>query len=156
MYCIDTSALIAAWYERYPPEVFPPLWLRIDQLIAAGKLFAPEEVRTECEKRGDPAIGLWLKERKQMFLTLDQPVMTRVSSILAAHPRLVAVKKTRFAADPFVIGTALERRFVIITEENATRNLNRPNIPDVCNDPAYKADCINLLDWIKREKWVIG
>ena len=29
VYCIDTSALIAAWQERYPLENFPRVWERL-------------------------------------------------------------------------------------------------------------------------------
>ena len=31
-YCIDTSCLIAAWDERYPPENFPKFWEYLDKL----------------------------------------------------------------------------------------------------------------------------
>ena len=37
-YCIDTSALIAAWYERYKPNRFPKLWEQLDQLVTDGRL----------------------------------------------------------------------------------------------------------------------
>jgi hypothetical protein len=38
IYCIDTSALIAAWYERYKPNRFPKLWDQFDQLVTDGRL----------------------------------------------------------------------------------------------------------------------
>jgi hypothetical protein len=41
VYCIDTSALIAAWQERYPLENFPRVWERFDGLIAEERLVAP-------------------------------------------------------------------------------------------------------------------
>ncbi len=41
-YCIDTSCLIAAWDERYPPENFPKFWEYLDKLIAAGGFARPK------------------------------------------------------------------------------------------------------------------
>ncbi|WP_280175425.1 DUF4411 family protein [Mesorhizobium carmichaelinearum] len=41
IYCIDTSALIAAWYERYKPKRFPRLWDEFDKLIGQGRLVSP-------------------------------------------------------------------------------------------------------------------
>jgi Domain of unknown function (DUF4411) len=53
IYCIDTSALIAAWHERYPIENFPPFWDKIDGLISKDRLVAPIEVFNETAKRSD-------------------------------------------------------------------------------------------------------
>jgi hypothetical protein len=77
-----------------------------------------------------------------------------VRAILAKHPKLVMEKKQRYAADPFVIATAKVKCLTVITDEKATNTLNRPNIPDVCND--YGVLCINLLQLIQSENWVIG
>lgn len=38
VYCVDTSALIAAWDERYPQDHFPGLWDEIAALVIAGRL----------------------------------------------------------------------------------------------------------------------
>lgn len=35
-YVFDTSALIAAWTEQYPPDTFPALWEGIAGLVEAG------------------------------------------------------------------------------------------------------------------------
>ena len=69
-YCIDTSALIAAWQERYPPENFPRLWERFDELIHDGRLVAPVEVHREIAKRSDE-LHNWLKARPSMFRELE-------------------------------------------------------------------------------------
>jgi hypothetical protein len=63
-YCIDTSALIAAWQERYPIKNFPAFWRRIDSLIVAGNLIAPMELLRETEKRSDE-LHEWLSARKK-------------------------------------------------------------------------------------------
>src|ERR1022692_867540 len=35
MYCIDTSALVDGWIRYYPPDVFPPLWTKLEDMIHA-------------------------------------------------------------------------------------------------------------------------
>ena len=59
-YSIDTSAILDAWRRRYPPDVFPAVWVRFDEAIDAADLGASEEVLLEVEKRGrslDDAAG---------------------------------------------------------------------------------------------------
>jgi len=68
-YCIDTSALIEAWQADYPIENFPGFWNRMDDLIDAGRLVAPEEVLRETTRRSDE-LHAWLNARKQMFREL--------------------------------------------------------------------------------------
>jgi hypothetical protein len=52
-YSIDTSAILEAWRRRYPPDVFPAVWQRLEQMIERGDLGASEEVLLELEKRDD-------------------------------------------------------------------------------------------------------
>ena len=32
-YSIDTSSLVVCWIELYPPEIFPPVWERLQRLM---------------------------------------------------------------------------------------------------------------------------
>jgi hypothetical protein len=152
-YCIDTSCLIAAWEERYPIDHFPNFWNLLDQAIKADKIVAPLAVHDETAKKSKD-LHAWLADRDEMFLELDQDTQREVKAILAKHPRLVAEKKQRFAADPFIIATAKLLDLTILTEERPTGNLNRPNIPDVCGD--YGLAYINLLQLIRAEAWIVG
>lgn len=152
-YCIDTSCLIAAWEERYPPENFPKFWLLLEQAISEGKIIAPEAVLDETEPKS-AELHAWLKQRSAMFAPLEEAIQKQAKVILAKHPRLVAEKKQRFAADTFVIATAVVQGRTLVTEERPTGSLKRPNIPDVCGD--FGVQYINLLQLIRAEKWVIG
>jgi hypothetical protein len=153
IYCIDTSCLIAAWDERYPIDNFPNLWRLMESAIQAGRIIAPRAVHDETEKKSKE-LHAWLADRKQVFWELDEPTQREVKAVLATHPRLVAEKKQRFAADSFIIATAKLLQLTIVTEERPTGNLNRPNIPDVCG--AYGLSYINLLQLIRAEAWIIG
>ena len=154
VYCIDTSAVIAAWQERYPQENFPPFWKRVDDLINSDRLVAPSEVLRETVKRSDE-LHDWLSAREHMFRELDDNIQVAAARVLAKFPRLVGERKLRTSADPFVIALARVKKLQIVTDEKPTGNLNRPNIPDVCAALGMMP-CIGLLQLIQAEKWVIG
>ena len=153
IYCIDTSSLIAAWQERYPIENFPPFWIKMDSLIAEGRLIAPIEVLNETKKRSDE-LHAWLKARPSMFRELDDAIQTEAVNVLARFPRLVGERKLRTSADPFVIALAKVEGLEVVTDEKPTGSATRYNIPDVCT--AFGMTSMGVLDLIKAEKWVIG
>jgi hypothetical protein len=154
IYCVDTSSLIAAWYERYPIDNFPKFWDRVDGLIKEKRLISPIEVFFETKKRSDELHG-WLKSRKaDMFLELDDAVQNEAASLLARFPRLVGENKLNTSADPFVIAFALVNGGLVVTEEKPTGSDRKPHIPDVC--AAFGVECKSLIDMIRTEKWVVG
>ena len=153
-YCIDTSALIEAWQVDYPIENFPGFWKRIEDLIAAGRLVAPEEVLRETKKRSDE-LHAWLNAHNEMFRELEEAVQIEAANVLAQFPRLVGERKLRTSADPFVIALARVEDFEIVTDEKPTLSLNRPNIPDVCTALGMRP-CMPIVGVIRAEKWVVG
>jgi hypothetical protein len=154
VYCIDTSALIAAWQERYPPENFPGFWQHMDALIDERRLVAPTEVLTETGKRSDE-LHRWLAERKHMFRELEDEIQIAAAGVLAQFPRLVGERKLRTSADPFVIALGQVAGLQIVTDEKPTGNAQRPNIPDVVTALGLPR-CMGLLELIRAEKWVVG
>jgi Domain of unknown function (DUF4411) len=150
-YSVDTSAILEAWRRRYPPDIFPAVWKRLDGVILDGELRASEEVLLELEKRDDE-VHAWAKEHKaKMFVPLDEKQQEHVAAILAAHERLVDTRKNRSAADPFVISLAMAERCTVVTAEAATGKPERPNIPDVC--AAMGIPCIDLLGLFREKGW---
>jgi hypothetical protein len=79
-------------------------------------------------------------------------VQQQVDHIVNTYTALVAVGKEKFQADPFVIALAKVNSFTVITEETGIGSLGK--IPGVCN--AMKVDCINLMQLIDQEDWVLG
>lgn len=141
VYCIDTSALIAAWYERYKPNRFPKLWLQFDALIEVQRLMSSVMVLDECSRRS-PELHEWLKERPAMFLPPDAAVQARVGHIVNTYTGLVMQGKEKFAADPFLIATAEVHGFTVVTEETGPDSLRK--IPGVCR--ALKVPSVNLME----------
>lgn len=151
IYCIDTSALIAAWYERYKPNRFPKLWEQFDQLITAGRLVSSIMVLDECSRKS-PELHAWLKERDAMFLPPDEAVQRRVDHVVNTYTALVAQGKEKFAADPFLIATAEVYGHTVVTEETGPDSLKK--IPGVCRE--MRVPVINLVQLFDAEDWVIG
>lgn len=51
LFCVDTSAWMDGWQRHYPPDVFPSLWLRLEERIAAGHIICSEEVMLSLRKK---------------------------------------------------------------------------------------------------------
>jgi Domain of unknown function (DUF4411) len=150
--CIDTSALVAAWYERYKPNRFPKLWEQLDQLFQEGRLVSSTLVLRECSKQRSEELHDWLQPRSAMFQVPDETVQGQVDHIVNTDTGLVAAGKEKFQADPFVIAQAKVSGYTVITEETGPTSLGK--IPGVCN--AMKVECVNLMQLIDAEDWVLG
>lgn len=150
IYSIDTSAILDGWVRHYPPDVFPALWDRIDELIIDGKLRATEEVLFELKKKTDE-VYKWAKSKSALFVPIDDDIQIAVANILQKHERLVDARKNRSAADPFVIALAQLNDCTVVTAEQPSNNLSKPRIPDVCL--ALNIPSINLLQLVREEGW---
>lgn len=147
-YSVDTSIFIEGWVRHYPPDVFPTVWDLTDGLISDGIIVATEEVLLELEKQHDDVYE-WAKSRDSMFVPIDEAIQQIVADILCKYPRLVDTRKNRSGADPFVIGLACVNGCAVVTAETATRNLEKPRIPDVCE--ALGIQCISTVEMFRNE-----
>lgn len=154
IYSLDTSALIAAFHERYPIANFPSLWRKIEELIRNGRLKMSQIVFEEAMR--DTDIKLWCDEyqlKPDFQVPINELVQEQVSEVLSEFPRLVDNRTGKSGADPWVIALALTaENYIVLTEENPTDSKNRPKIPDVCDH--FNLQCIKVVDLIKRENWI--
>lgn len=148
-YCVDTSGWLDGWQRHYPPDVFPSLWTKLDELIAAGEIISSEEVYLELQRKADE-LHDWIQARKRMLVPLDEPIQMRAAALLGEFPRLVDTLRNRSKADPFVIATAMERGTVVVTGEPLTGKMDKPRIPDVCKVKGVR--CITFLEMIRELK----
>ncbi len=151
IYLPDTSALIAAWEERYPQELFREVWQFIDSL--GDRLKICEEVRIEVERHA-PDLLEWLGESSvdwQLSLTLlgsngADLVQYHLQRIVNGWPRWRSVR-SRNDADPWVIAYALALAGVVVSEERpGGRDVK---IPEVCSTVGVRH--MNLLDLFRAE-----
>ena len=152
-YSIDTSAILDGWRRHYAPDVFPIIWEKLDELINTGELRATEEVLFELEKKDDNVYD-WAKDHPLLFVPIDSQIQQIVASILEDYERLVDTRKNRTSADPFVIALAQINNACVVTGEHLSNNLDKPNIPDVCD--ALGIRYINFFSLIKEQGWVFN
>lgn len=157
IYCIDASSLIKL-KQDFPRAVFPAVWKRVEQLVAEGRLIAPEEVAKEIEP--DDELRPWAKQHKRMFRRLDQQQLDLTQEIAAAFPALAKPGRFGPAADAFVVALARQEsqsadslfdskpECVVVTEEGRTPH----KIPGAC--ARYRIECLALVDLFQREGWV--
>ena len=148
-YCVDTSGWLDGWQRNYPPDVFPTLWTKVEEVVAGGEVFSSEEVYVELQKKDDE-IHDWIQARKEMLVPLTEEIQTIASHLLLEFPRLVDTLRNRSKADPFVIATAIDRKATVVTGEPVTGNMNKPRVPDVCNVKGVR--CITFLQMIRELK----
>ena len=152
-YSIDTSAILNSWVRAYPPDIFPRLWTRLDELIEKGILVAIEEVIIELERKDDE-VYKWAKKRENMFVPINEDIQLAVKNILRTYGKLIDQRKSRSRADPWVIALAQVRGFTVITSEKPTNRPNRPHIPDVCS--AMNIPCIDMVQFFREQKFVFS
>jgi len=149
-YSLDSSSLVFAWTDAYPPEHFATFWDRLDRLAAAGRALVTDEVFQEMSKKED-GLYQWLRARPHMIVPHTEDIQQCVSEILGTHPLLIKATGTnRSGADPFVIALARCRTAQVISQERFGSD-QRPKIPDVCR--AYSVPCERLKQLITLEGW---
>ncbi len=149
-YSIDTSAIVETWVRDYPPDVFPNVWAKLEDLIDNGVLAATEEVLVELEKQHDKVYE-WACHHRGMFVPTDAKIQKAVRNILRDHKRLVDTRRNRSGADPFVIALASVEGLAVVTAENMSNSPQRPKIPDVCN--ALGITWLNIVELFREQGW---
>ena len=151
MYSIDSSSLLEAWTRRYPPDIFPAFWEKIEELIQDDILLISQEVYYELEKKDDD-IFAWLKDRKEKLVITDEDIQEKVAGILTTHRKIIDTRNNRSGADPFVIAVAIRNKATVVTEETPSGNEKKPKIPDVCM--SCGVEYINMLNFIRKQSWI--
>ena len=50
-YCVGTSGWLDGWERQYPPDVFPTLWTKLEELIDAEEIISNEEATSNFRKK---------------------------------------------------------------------------------------------------------
>lgn len=155
IYSVDASALIHGWRRAYPPDVFPTVWERLDELSDSGRLLIIDEVYLELSKKDDE-LHDWCKARQDAIVyEIDDGVQEKVGEIMAKYPKLVDTAKGKSGADPFVIALAMvDNPYKTVVTQESGGGARKPQIPYVCVEE--DVPCISLLELIRKERWVIG
>ena len=150
LYSLDTSALINGRRDLYPPDLFPTLWEKIEGTIAAGAIRSIDVVRDELARKDD-ATKDWAATQADLFLQLEEDIQAATTAVLREHPKMMGKGGGRNAADPFVVGLAIARNGIVVTQETRSNNIEKPRIPDVCQELGVR--CIPLVEVIRDQGW---
>jgi len=152
VYCIDTCSILQR-SRVYPPDVFPDLWTKIDDLITQKRLISSSEVYRELVdlSLADDAEE-WAKARKHMFMDVDPDIEAYAIPIIQRYQSQFVNYRTGVSqGDPWVVATAQCFKCVVVTEEVFSGGPARVKIPNVCAD--LGVECLNLLGLMREEKW---
>jgi Domain of unknown function (DUF4411) len=149
-FSLDSSALLDAWARYYPIDVFPTVWVKMDEAARQGRIFVVDEVVSELKKKDD-GIYEWIKDRERIIVPIDEEIQRALSHIMGKYPRLVDTRKNRSGCDPWVIGLASARGLTVVTAEKPSGNLTKPKIPDVCGD--LGVPCVEVIAFFRKQGW---
>ena len=132
------------------PAIFPGLQIRIEELIAAGRLRSPKAVLDEIRPGDD--CHKWCKAQTELFVEESAAVQRIVRSLMAAHHNPQKPLKSINGADPFVIAMAKDGgpRWTVVSDEPPGTLENR-KIPFVCE--AEGVLCITFQQLMLGEGW---
>ena len=168
LYVVDTSALFAAWVERYPPEFFGAVWRFVeglgDRLMVCEEVMAEIDRHAEVDRVGNPseivaqigAMRAWLLESSAntglSLLTLDSDISAEVQRTMGrinsgwSHWRAV---RSDDKADPWVIAYARGLGGAVVSEEQRRDSGTGVKIPNVCDELGVPH--LNLLELFRAE-----
>lgn len=164
LYVADTSFLIEI-HRRYPEKMLPGIWKDIEALIRAGRIVAPEYVKSEINRQDDD-LKDWVNTNSGMFENIGPELLATTGIVVNRFPRTAhAMSLKPDHADPFVVGLAMKlakqshfepRTVVVVAEEKSKlpgnpdlRDAEIEKIPDVCEKLGIT--CIGHLEVFKRE-----
>ncbi len=155
-YCIDTSALIDAWYEYFPPDLFEPVWNTLSEMCEREDIVSVEMVMDELRAQDDD-LQKWAGQFESLSYPLDAELQQTVRHVMdscSTDPRtgLVIPTSPKSGADPFVIALALNKGIPVVSQENARTDQNqRLKLPDACRLMGVRH--MNLLEMARAEGW---
>ena len=154
-YIFDTSSFFEL--ERFYPDIFKSVWIKLDKLVNDRLLFSTREVWNEMD-RGDlsPHLHKWIEKKGRDYIftipEAEELNFVRIIFSVKHFQYLIGNRQLlsgRPVADPFVVACAKIKRGTVVTEER-----NHPNaakIPNVCE--YFGIPCINLERFMIEQEW---
>jgi len=156
MYSVDTNIYLDWWVRRYPEDVFPNVRKQIEGLVAGGQWKTVQRVGDEIQHIAPAALKGWAKANAGQFCKHDAALIAEATAISAKFPGMIDPYARHDEADRYVIALAKLNGWAVVTHETPARSkknaLRTQFIPDVC--AALNVACLDLLEVMRREKWV--
>src|ERR1039457_2520181 len=154
IYTLDTASIIEI--SKLPEDVLPSFWSVLKTLSLEGRLFSPNEVRRELEKRtGKQKLHEWATKRLNIFVDIDSRQGAVLTELDVKYPGWIDASRLDPFADPLVVALAESQRRIlkcssfVITEETSANQRGSRKIPDVCR--AIGLPCAGLWEILRQE-----
>ena len=161
-YCIDASAIIFAWYEGYPKDVFPSLWPqlaehRIDMAVIKpiyeqiDFISQADKGKPELEKKKKYPLRKWMVDNGFESIDIDGRVEV-LSLRLEKEYQIREKSRGADGKDIKLIAYAKINNKIVVTEEGKQREKPKKKwnykIPLICDEK--EVECINCIEMIRR------
>lgn len=147
-YCIDASAIIAAWDEDYPQDVFPSLWPQLAAHRTDMVLIKP--IYDEIKPMTNP-LRMWMADNGFESIPIDGEV-EELSLRLEKEYQVREKSKGASRNDIKLIAYAKMNNKIVVTEEGEQpqkpKKKYKYKIPLICDEK--KVECINCIEMIRR------
>ena len=155
VYCLDASALLNTW-RFYRPDEFPEVWNYLAELAVSEVAVAPTQTLDELRREADEGLLAWAEANPALFHEPDSKQEKLAAEIIARYPTIYRPDAELFDASPYVVALGVTHReynpdksleYAVVA--NKVDNINRPDLLDVCEDPAYNLDYIAFIRMLR-------
>ncbi len=138
-YLPDADVLIAAYRNRYPPDLFPGFWDWLIHHLATGHLLIIDRVSAEIIHPLE--LSQWIKQATNDYFptTATPPVANAYQQLMdwvQENSQFTPVARADFArgADGWLAAYAIVHGAVVVTNEVSAPDAKRKvPLPDLCN-----------------------
>ena len=152
-YLPDADVLIAAYRDRYPPDLFPGFWDCLSHYLATGHLLIVDRV---CDEIIFPAeLPQWVEQATNDYFptTATQPVVNAYRQLMDwvhENPQFTPAARADFArgADSWLAAYAMVHGAVVVTNEVSAPDAKRKvPLPDLCKQ--FQISSINTIAMLR-------
>ena len=164
VFCLDANVFIAAWYQLYPPDLFPDTW---KSLVAnKGQLAIPKTIFNEIEPYAETDSTLVPHKKKKKYPLKHwleknefkpQPESNKVDEMALTLEKEYQTKKIGKGAnknDIRLIAFAKENNYKVVTLEaeqpQHPKEISKYKIPLICTKE--KVTCIDFIELLRQLK----
>lgn len=150
-YLFDTNIWIDLDWRKIPRDLFPGLWLKVEEEIAGDRIFVVDLVFDEIHatQKDDDRLAPWMtamRKKKPTFVLDSTEEVQKIARLL------INAHKIKSNADPFLVAAGKKYGYTIVSAENRMKPIEKPKIPNLCDQ--LGVPCMTLLEFIKANGWV--
>lgn len=153
-YLPDADVLIAAYRDRYPPDLFPGFWDCLSHHLATRHLLIIDRISEEIIY--PTVLSQWVEQSTNNYFptTATQPVINAYRELMdwvQENSQFTPVARENFArgADGWLAAYAMVHGAVVVTNEVSAPDAKRKvPLPDLCNQ--FQIPSMNTIAMLRE------